>query len=785
MLKRWLNLRTRKSVFISLLISNILILILPLVIGTVLYKNVESLLLRNVQKSNDTMLEQLRQTIDGLLVEVDRLSQQIVFNPKLEFLLNADRIALSDNYRYLEFVHEYLNLYRTFSSRFIYDFYLYFDRVDTILKPNVMTDSETFYDKYYRYKDMDYEAWRTQVLKSYHNYDYLPSRILLRDGGIEQPSFGDRLPLDVVTFVQSLPFRDVSGIRGSLVVLIDESYMRQMIRQIGSVHESAVFVVGKDNSLLMGTTERMTPELGLLEAMDREAGILQRTMDGVPMMVSYTKSKESGWKYILIMPRNLFLQHVQQTKSLALGLFVLFLAGGVVSAYLMAYRNYRPVERMVTAILKSKRLSAPQSSNEYEFIRSTLEESIAEETQLRDRLTQQAPVIRASFLLRLIRGYVDVSDDSHSSLEFMGIAFTGGYFMLTQVQVDDASRFTSDRSEKQWTLIRFILSNIGSDFLHKHGLRGYTVDMARNRVAMLLNLDTGDESELANLRAMHQALKALIEERFKLSITLAVSGIHRGMGEIGKCYLESLNALDYKLIRGQSSILYFQDIQDRAPHYYFPIDVEIQLMNHVKNGDARAVGQLLDNIYAINFKSNSITPELGKCLFFNISGTLLKIVNAANLSYRDVFGGEFDSVGRILSRETAEEMQDTAKSMFAQLCEYIGNARAGSCDPLLKEITAIIDRRFADNSLGLTAIAEQVGMTPQYISTYFKKASGQNMTDYIAKVRIERAKRLMEDKTLTNVQIAQMVGYTNDIVFIRAFKKLEGVTPGRYRELAQ
>lgn len=37
------------------------------------------------------------------------------------------------------------------------------------------------------------------------------------------------------------------------------------------------------------------------------------------------------------------------------------------------------------------------------------------------------------------------------------------------------------------------------------------------------------------------------------------------------------------------------------------------------------------------------------------------------------------------------------------------------------------------------------------------------------------------DSSIKNAQLAQMVGYTNDVVFIRAFKKLEGVTPGKYR----
>ena len=49
-----------------------------------------------------------------------------------------------------------------------------------------------------------------------------------------------------------------------------------------------------------------------------------------------------------------------------------------------------------------------------------------------------------------------------------------------------------------------------------------------------------------------------------------------------------------------------------------------------------------------------------------------------------------------------------------------------------------------------------------------------NIIDYITDARIEKAKTLMEQSELTNARLAQLVGYTNDVVFIRAFKKLEG-----------
>jgi YesN/AraC family two-component response regulator len=74
-------------------------------------------------------------------------------------------------------------------------------------------------------------------------------------------------------------------------------------------------------------------------------------------------------------------------------------------------------------------------------------------------------------------------------------------------------------------------------------------------------------------------------------------------------------------------------------------------------------------------------------------------------------------------------------------------------------------------------------MTVAYISHLFKKQMGIGIVDYINRFRIEKAKELLIDPRLKLNDIAEILGYANDAAFIRVFKKYEGVTPGRYREV--
>lgn len=78
-------------------------------------------------------------------------------------------------------------------------------------------------------------------------------------------------------------------------------------------------------------------------------------------------------------------------------------------------------------------------------------------------------------------------------------------------------------------------------------------------------------------------------------------------------------------------------------------------------------------------------------------------------------------------------------------------------------------------------IAEQFDISTSYLSRIFNKNMNTGLVDYIHKVRLENAKILL----LTNLsikEIATKVGYNSSLALIRAFKKYEGNTPGKYRE---
>lgn len=762
----------RRSVFITLLTSYIIILLFPAVIGSVLYSQVAKLMVENANRTNLGMLEQVKRIMDSRLGEIDAMTVQIGLNPRLAWLMNnMGENKLEDQMRVMELMTE-LRSFRNINS-FTNDFYLYLNNSDTIITPYMKTNSEIFFERIQVYKNKESDWVRSTMLSGPHYKTFFPLASIQDSGSLKQSN--------IITYVQGLPLEGLAQPDGYLIFNIDEVEFNQMLRQVEWVSQGDIYILNDEQEILISNSSDQLLDPALYAELSGSSNYHRIQHGGEEKMLSFTTSSY-GWKYVSLVPTDIVLSKVNGIKNWAVTLLILYLAGGVVAAYFLAYRNYSPIREVVLAITKGKGLTGPSQANEYEFIKKTIVSAMDEEKNLRKTLSEQAPVIQANFLSRLIKGYVDVdtSDGHDRSLAFMGIQFPHGYFGTIIIDIEDCSGFAhGETTEQEWALARFVISNVGNDLLHN---QGYIIEMDRSRLAVLLNIEDPEAGGRRRDEFIYE-LKRITEDKFKLKTTMAVSMIHKGMKELGRGYREALIALDYRIIQGSNEIIFYEQMEDLEQHYYhYPMETETQLINYAKSGDYEQAEKLLEQIYETNFVIHGITPEMGRCLFFDLLSTVLKVLNGMNLEDAQLFEGASDPAKYISDCSTAEEMLVKTKRLYSKICSRTKEDRTDHGERLFMRITNYIETHGFDGNLSLTTMADHFSLTPQYLSAFFKKHGGINITDYIAKVRIRESKRLLADRKLTISQIALKIGYSNDVGFIRFFKKYEGITPGKYRE---
>lgn len=123
------------------------------------------------------------------------------------------------------------------------------------------------------------------------------------------------------------------------------------------------------------------------------------------------------------------------------------------------------------------------------------------------------------------------------------------------------------------------------------------------------------------------------------------------------------------------------------------------------------------------------------------------------------------------------------EDMNQALEKAIRNAKSRKKSILKEEkMKTYIETHFKEE-LTRESLASEVFMNPDYLSKLFKKNTGSSLMDYVTKVRIERAKELLERTVLTISEIAIETGYSNTAYFTKMFKKYtNGVTPREYRK---
>ena len=99
----------------------------------------------------------------------------------------------------------------------------------------------------------------------------------------------------------------------------------------------------------------------------------------------------------------------------------------------------------------------------------------------------------------------------------------------------------------------------------------------------------------------------------------------------------------------------------------------------------------------------------------------------------------------------------------------------------IREIQIYMNQHFAEN-ITLQNLAEQFFFHPNYLSRLFKEKTGENFTEHLTRIRVNKVKELLDSTDYKISEICEMVGYDNPRYLSKVFKQYVGMTPREYRE---
>ncbi len=104
-----------------------------------------------------------------------------------------------------------------------------------------------------------------------------------------------------------------------------------------------------------------------------------------------------------------------------------------------------------------------------------------------------------------------------------------------------------------------------------------------------------------------------------------------------------------------------------------------------------------------------------------------------------------------------------------------------SPDRMIDNVIQEIRAHYTED-IQLTNLAAKYNISTGRLSTMIKEELAMNFSEYVSQLRIQRAKELLADESMSIQEIAEIVGYNDYFYFTKVFKKIQGISPSKYRK---
>lgn len=779
-----------QSIVLTWMISYIVILLLPVAIGLLLYVESSKTLKEEIQQANDSLLKQVREIMDNQFKTMEQLNFEITWNVSVQELLYSNKYeAFPKEYRYDAYqIARILSMYKT-SYPLIDSFYIYLNKDQSAILPTTVRTNSFAYETLHMSDAFSFSSWQAIVTRS--NFK----------GFIPMYRIGDDNKLQkTVAYISTYPEEHNKPLATN-VIMVDQSRIIGAIQNMEIFNKGHVLILNNENQILASNSTDSLPADFPFDKLESSSNFYYTDSNAEKYEVFNIQSPRSKLKYVSMMPSTVYWKKAAHIRNLTYTSMAISLLGGGILTYVFLRRNYTPVRRLVHAFSKKQTITSSKRYNEFHFIQEAVDSTLIEIADFKNKMEQQRHIVRTHFIEKLLKGKLDSQIPIDEALTTFEMKLDRQDYAVMLFVVDKSEPFferinhTPEGDKRK--LLHFIIMNVVEELLsRKH--RGYAAELDDSLVCLVnLTMDNGQSSKEELLRIAEEA-QTFLSSTYDIHLTISISSIHEHISNVPQAFLEALDSMAFKLVMGGREILAYDDLQanvvcESNTGYYYPMQVEQQFMYAVKLGELEEAQSILTDIMHKNFECRGISVSLTKCLMLGLVTTMMKSISETGDIQESFFIRNPKLLDRLLGSKTVQDMHQQLNDMLVQVCAYtsakrqhtISQTRQKALQQLVEEVSTYIEHNYTNANLNVTMIGSHFDRKATYLSKLFKDYVGEGLLDRINKVRIEKSKQLLRHQEQSVGDAAYGVGFNDINAFIRVFKKVEGITPGKYKELIE
>ena len=216
-------------------------------------------------------------------------------------------------------------------------------------------------------------------------------------------------------------------------------------------------------------------------------------------------------------------------------------------------------------------------------------------------------------------------------------------------------------------------------------------------------------------------------------------------------------------------------------HSLYPLETERELVRRVRLGDKEGAREVLNEILGKILFNNAGQIELIRARILELAVVLSRAAVEAKAELEMVLGLNFEYIQEVGKLKSIEELCVWIVKVLYRFTESVYENRNIRNVEIIRKTRAFIRANYK-KKIKLADIGQAVYLSPYYLSHIFKKETGTTLLEYLTKVRIEEAKRLLENTLWNTTRISFEVGYSDQSYFCKVFRSSEGISVSEYRK---
>ncbi|THF76703.1 response regulator [Cohnella fermenti] len=199
-----------------------------------------------------------------------------------------------------------------------------------------------------------------------------------------------------------------------------------------------------------------------------------------------------------------------------------------------------------------------------------------------------------------------------------------------------------------------------------------------------------------------------------------------------------------------------------------------KLQTALRNGDTNELALFFDRELSVEDMPPECSDLFGS-LFLKLHQILLEFTGKTGLNPHSLT--EFRQIDDLTA------MKAFIRDRYMQTAELVKLRTASRTEALINGIRSYILENYQNPDLTVYTLADKLNITPNYAGLIFHRYTGEHISSFIARLRMDKAAELLLDPRIPVQRIALEAGYMDAHYFARVFKRETGFTPSQYRNL--